>query len=107
MSSFRMWEWRVYPERRRAPGRRRCSPALFSAAQSDALRARHSSLATLSLATRSRKTYYLLRMALIPIKTASETGYCDCICGCYELASLRDEDTGKGYCPACAKNHVD
>jgi hypothetical protein len=44
---------------------------------------------------------------MIPIKTASETGYCDCICGCYELASLRDEDTGKGYCPACAKNHVD
>ncbi len=39
-------------------------------------------------------------MALVPIKTASETGYCDCICGCYELASLRDEDTGKGYCPA-------
>src|SRR2546429_4359473 len=31
-------------------------------------------------------------------KTASETGYCDCICGCYELASLRDEDTGKGRC---------
>src|SRR5438034_6670962 len=46
-------------------------------------------------------------MALIPIKTASETGYCDCICGCYELASLRDEDTGKGYCPACGKDHVD
>src|SRR5438045_1084677 len=46
-------------------------------------------------------------MALIPIKTASETGYCDCICGCYGLASLRDEDTGKGYCPACGKDHVD
>lgn len=46
-------------------------------------------------------------MALIPIKTASETGYCDCVCGCYELASQRDEDTGKGYCPACAKEHLD
>ena len=46
-------------------------------------------------------------MPLVPIKTASETGYCDCICGCYELASLREEDTGKGYCPACAKNHID
>jgi hypothetical protein len=46
-------------------------------------------------------------MALIPIKTASETGYCDCICGCYELASLRDDETGKGYCPACGKDHVD
>lgn len=46
-------------------------------------------------------------MALIPIKTASETGYCDCICGCYELASLRDEDTGKGYCPACGKEHLE
>jgi hypothetical protein len=45
-------------------------------------------------------------MALVPIKTASETGYCDCICGCYELASLRDEDTGKGYCPACGKDHL-
>ena len=46
-------------------------------------------------------------MALAPIKTASETGYCDCICGCYELASLRDEDTGKGFCPACAKDHLE
>jgi len=46
-------------------------------------------------------------MALIPIKTASETGYCDCVCGCYELASQRDEDSGKGYCPTCAKQHLD
>jgi hypothetical protein len=46
-------------------------------------------------------------MALVPIKTASETGYCDCICGCYELASQRDEDTGKGYCPTCAKEHLE
>jgi hypothetical protein len=52
-------------------------------------------------------TYYLAAMALVAIKTASETGYCDCICGCYELASLRDEDTGKGYCPGCAKDHAD
>ena len=55
----------------------------------------------------SGKRTILFAMALIPIKTASETGYCDCICGCYELASLRDEDTGKGYCPACGKDHVD
>lgn len=48
-----------------------------------------------------------LKMALVPLKTASETGYCDCVCGCYELASLRDEDTGKGYCPACGKDHLD
>lgn len=46
-------------------------------------------------------------MALVPIKTASRTGCCDCVCGCYELASLRDEDTGKGYCPACGKEHLD
>lgn len=46
-------------------------------------------------------------MALVPIKTSSETGYCDCVCGCYELASLRDEDTGKGYCPPCGKDHLD
>jgi hypothetical protein len=44
-------------------------------------------------------------MALVPIKTASATGYCDCICGCYELASLRDEETGKCFCPHCAKDH--
>lgn len=46
-------------------------------------------------------------MALVPIKTASETGYCDCVCGCYELASLRDEDTGKGFCPRCSKEHLE
>ncbi len=46
-------------------------------------------------------------MGLVPIKTASTTGYCDCIHGCYELASLRDEDTGKGYCPRCAKEHLE
>ena len=46
-------------------------------------------------------------MALVPIKTASITGYCDCVCGCYELASLRDEDTGKGYCPRCGKEHLE
>ena len=46
-------------------------------------------------------------MALVPIKTASLTGYCDCICGCYELASLRDEENGKGYCPRCGKEHLE
>jgi len=46
-------------------------------------------------------------MALVGIKTASTTGYCDCICGCYELASLRDEATGKAFCPRCAKEHLD
>jgi hypothetical protein len=46
-------------------------------------------------------------MALVPIKTASTTGYCDCVCNCYELASLRDEETGKGYCPRCSKEHLE
>jgi hypothetical protein len=46
-------------------------------------------------------------MALVPIKTASTTGYCVCIHGCYELASLRDEDTGKAYCPRCSKEHLE
>ena len=46
-------------------------------------------------------------MALVPIKTASTTGYCDCVCGCYELASQRDDETGKGYCPRCAKEHLE
>src|SRR5258707_4548144 len=47
--------------------------------------------------------YTTLFRSLVPIKTASTTGYCDCIHGCYELASLRDEDTGKSFCPRCAK----
>jgi len=46
-------------------------------------------------------------VALVPIKTSSGTGYCDCICGCYNLVSLRDEETGKGYCPRCAKEHLE
>jgi hypothetical protein len=46
-------------------------------------------------------------MALVPIKTSTGTGYCDCICGCYDLVSLRDEETGKSYCPRCAKEHLD
>lgn len=46
-------------------------------------------------------------MALVPIKTSAGTGYCDCICGCYDLVSLRDEDSGKSYCPRCAKEHLE
>jgi hypothetical protein len=46
-------------------------------------------------------------MALVPIKTSSGTGYCDCICGCYNLVALRDDETGKGYCPQCAKDHLE
>lgn len=46
-------------------------------------------------------------MALVPIKTSAGTGYCQCICGCYSLANLRDEDTGKAYCPVCAKDHLE
>ena len=46
-------------------------------------------------------------MALVPIKTSAGTGYCDCICGCYELVSLRDEETGKSFCPKCAQEHLE
>lgn len=46
-------------------------------------------------------------MALVPIKTSIGTGYCDCICGCYELGVLRDEETGKGFCRRCAEQHLD
>ena len=45
-------------------------------------------------------------MALVPVKTATTTGYCDCICDCYTLASLRDEDSGRGYCAQCAREHL-
>jgi hypothetical protein len=45
-------------------------------------------------------------VALVPIKTSARTGYCDCICGCYNLCSLRDEETSKSYCPVCAKDHL-
>lgn len=46
-------------------------------------------------------------MALVPIKTSVGTGYCDCICGCYELSAMRDEESGKGFCPRCAEEHMD
>jgi len=48
-----------------------------------------------------------ITVALIPIKTSAGTGYCDCICSCYNLVSLRDEETGKFFCPACAKDHLE
>ena len=46
-------------------------------------------------------------MALVPIKTSAGTGYCDCVCGCYNLVNLRDEETGKAYCSTCAKEHLE
>jgi hypothetical protein len=46
-------------------------------------------------------------MALVPLKTSTSNGYCDCICGCYNLAAVREDDTGKSYCPSCAKDHLD
>ena len=46
-------------------------------------------------------------MALVPIKTATKTGYCKCICGCYELCALRDEETGRGFCRRCAEQHLE
>lgn len=46
-------------------------------------------------------------MALVPIKTSTGTGYCDCICGCYDLVALRDEESGKGFCARCAKEHLE
>ncbi|MFQ5778567.1 MAG: hypothetical protein ACE5IP_11240 [Terriglobia bacterium] len=46
-------------------------------------------------------------MALVPIKTSVGTGYCDCLHGCYELAALRDEETGKGFCRRCAEEHLE
>ena len=46
-------------------------------------------------------------MGLVAIKTSAGTGYCDCICGCYDLVSLRDEETGKSFCPRCAKEHLE
>ena len=46
-------------------------------------------------------------MALVPIKTSAGTGYCECIHGCYELVSLRDEQTGQAFCPRCAQEHLE
>ena len=46
-------------------------------------------------------------MALVVIKTSTGTGYCDCICGCYELASMRDDETARGYCYRCAEEHLE
>ncbi|MFQ5817968.1 MAG: hypothetical protein ACE5H2_08445 [Terriglobia bacterium] len=46
-------------------------------------------------------------MALVPIKTSTGTGYCDCICGCYELVVVRDEETSKGFCKRCSEEHIE
>ncbi len=46
-------------------------------------------------------------MALVPIKTSTGTGYCDCICGCYELCSLRDDELNRGFCYRCAEEHLE
>ncbi|MBI3406087.1 MAG: hypothetical protein HY046_11595 [Acidobacteria bacterium] len=46
-------------------------------------------------------------MVLVAIKTSAGDGYCECICGCYELVSLRDDETSKSYCPRCAKEHLE
>jgi len=46
-------------------------------------------------------------MALVAVKTSAGTGYCDCICGCYELCVLRDEETGKVFCQRCADQHIE
>jgi len=46
-------------------------------------------------------------MALVPVKTSAGTGYCDCICGCYELCVLRDEEMGKVFCQRCAEQHLE
>lgn len=46
-------------------------------------------------------------MALVAVKTSAGTGYCDCICGCYELCVLRDEETGKVFCQRCGKEHIE
>lgn len=46
-------------------------------------------------------------MALVAIKTSTGTGYCDCVCGCYELCQVRDEETGRGYCQRCGEQHLE
>ena len=46
-------------------------------------------------------------MARVALKTSTGTGYCDCIHGCYELVSMRDEETGRGYCYRCAEDHIE
>ncbi len=46
-------------------------------------------------------------MALVPIKTSMGTGYCDCICGCYELGALRDDELNRSFCRRCAEEHIE
>ncbi len=48
-----------------------------------------------------------VRMALVPITTSMGNGRCLCICGCQEIHSLRDEETGRWYCQRCAKEHLE
>ena len=46
-------------------------------------------------------------MALVPITTSMGNGRCLCVCGCQEIHSLRDEETGRWYCQRCAKEHLE
>ncbi len=46
-------------------------------------------------------------MALVPITTSMGNGRCLCVCGCQEIHSLRDDETGRWYCQRCAKEHLE
>lgn len=46
-------------------------------------------------------------MAIVPIKTSIMSGYCECVCGCYELCQVREDELNRGFCKRCAEEHLD
>ena len=46
-------------------------------------------------------------MAMVPVKTSMMNGYCECVCGCYELCQVRDDELNRVFCTRCSEEHLD
>ena len=46
-------------------------------------------------------------MAIVPVKTSMMSGYCECVCGCYELCQVRDDELNRVFCTKCSEEHLD
>ena len=46
-------------------------------------------------------------MAIVPVKTSMMSGYCECVCGCYELCQVRDDELDRVFCKRCSEEHLD
>ncbi len=46
-------------------------------------------------------------MAIVPVKTSMMNGYCECVCSCYVLCQVRDEELDRVFCTKCSEEHLD